>query len=76
MAAEPRPDAVSDEGERDNVVSRAAGLAWLAESMMPTIGSSSSEGPSVASRAVAGDSTEVKAGAVECLWGSQIQEWH
>ena len=44
-AGEPGPDVVADEGPRDGVVTRAAGLAGLAEAVVPTVSAAGSEGP-------------------------------
>ena len=64
MASEPRPGEVADERERDCVVARAACLAGLAETVMAAVHTPSSEGSAFTCGAVAGDSTEVEAGAL------------
>ena len=65
MASEPVPNEMADKRERDGVVTRAAGLAEAAEAMMASVRSLGSEGPSeCAGGAVAGDESEITAGAL------------
>ena len=63
---------MADERERDRVMARAAALASLAESMVPSVGAAVGEGASVASRSVAGHMSEVPAGALDGLDGARI----
>jgi hypothetical protein len=73
VSSEPRPYEMSGERKRDCVVRRIA--LYLPKTMMTTVDVPIGEEPAFASGAVAGDSTEVKAGALECLEGSRIQKW-
>jgi hypothetical protein len=66
---------MANEGHRDGIVARAALEAELAEAMVAPIGALGREGPSTSGGAVAGDSGEFKAGALECLEGAPIQKW-
>ena len=65
MAGEPVPDEIADERERDGVVAGAACLAGAAEAMKVSVRSPGGKGPAEgAGGAVAGDESEITAGAL------------